>query len=68
MPYLPYPYRAPMEVPSPPMTNLETVVLCVCVTMSQEDMIFSHVYLNVYVVSLITKLFYKFSLKAFTQS
>ena len=41
------------------MDETETVVLCVCVTMSQEDMIFSHVYLNVYVVSLITKLFYK---------
>ena len=34
--------------------------VAVCVTMSQEDMIFSHVYLYVYVVSLITKLFYKF--------
>ena len=49
----------------------ETVVLCVCVTMSQEDMIlshhvsqedmiFSHVFICVYVASLITKLFYKF--------
>ena len=38
----------------------ETVVLCVCVTMSQEDMIFSHVYLYVCVVSLITNYFGKF--------
>ena len=42
------------------MDETETDVLCVCVTMSQEDMILSHVYLYVYVVSLITKLFYKF--------
>ena len=42
------------------MDETETVVLYVCVTMSQEDTIFSHVYLYVYVVSLITKLFYKF--------
>ena len=42
------------------MDETETVVLCVCVTMSQEDMILSHVYLYVYVVSLITELFYKF--------
>ena len=42
------------------MNETETIVLCVCVTMSREDMIFSHVYINVYVVSLITKLFYKF--------
>ena len=35
----------------------ETVVLCVCVTMSQEDLILSHVSIYVCVVSLITKLF-----------
>ena len=40
-----------------------TVILCVCVTMSQEDMILSHVFLCVCVVSLITKLFCE--LKAF---
>ena len=33
------------------MDETETVVLCVCVTMSQEDMILSHVYRYVYVVS-----------------
>ena len=51
------------------MDETETVVLCVYVTMSQEDMILSHVFLYVYVVSLITKLFYKFRpLKPFTQA
>ena len=36
----------------------ETVVQCVCASMSQEDIIiFSHVFICVYVVSLITKLF-----------
>ena len=50
------------------MDGAETVVLCVCATMSQEVMILSHVYLYVYVVSLITKLFYKVILKAFTQA
>ena len=49
------------------MDETETVVLSVCVTMSQEDMILSqvsqedmilsHVYIYVCVVSLITKLF-----------
>ena len=49
------------------MDDTETVVLCVCVTISQEDMILSqvsqedmilsHVYIYVCVVSLITKLF-----------
>ena len=53
------------------MDETETVVLCVCVTMSQEDMILSqvsqedmilsHVYIYVCVVSLITtNLFCKF--------
>ena len=52
------------------MDETETVVLCVCVTISQEDMILSqvsqedmilsHVYIYVCVVSLITKLFCKF--------
>ena len=42
------------------MDETETVVLNVCVTMSQEDMILSHVYIYVCVVSLITKLFCKF--------
>ena len=50
------------------MDETETVVLCVCVTISQEDMILSHVYLYVYVVSLITKLFYKFKPKVFYAS
>ena len=31
------------------MDETKNVVLCVCVTMSQEDMILSHVYLYVYV-------------------
>ena len=50
------------------MDETETVVLCVCVTMSQEDMILSqhvsqedmilfHVYIYVCVVSLITNYF-----------
>ena len=53
------------------MDETETVVLCVCVTMSQEDMILSqhvsqedmilsHVYIYVCVVSLITNYFRKF--------
>ena len=42
------------------MDKTETAVLSVCVTMSQEDMILSHVYIYVCVVSLITKLFCKF--------
>ena len=52
------------------MDETETVVLSVCVTMSQEDMILSqvsqedmilsHVYIYVCVVSLFTKLFCKF--------
>ena len=42
------------------MDETETVVLCVCVTISQEDMILSHVYIYVCVVSLINKLFRKF--------
>ena len=41
------------------MDETETVILYVCVTMSQEDMYLSHVYLCVYVVSLITNLFCK---------
>ena len=48
------------SVKSLTLNETETVVLCVCVTMSQEDMIFSHVFINVYVVSLIIKLFCKF--------
>ena len=39
------------------MDETETVILCVCVTMSLKDMIWSHGFLYVYVVSLITKLF-----------
>ena len=39
------------------MDETETVVLCVCASMSQEDIIFSHVFICVYVVSLVTKLF-----------
>ena len=54
------------------MDETETVLLCVCVTMSQEDdmilsqhvsqedMIPSHVYIYVCVVSLIAKLLCKF--------
>ena len=53
------------------MDETETVVLCLCVTMSQEDMILSqhvsqedmilsHVYIYVCVVSLITNYFRKF--------
>ena len=42
------------------MDEIETVALCECVTMSQEDMIFSHVFINVYVVSLIINSFCKF--------
>ena len=52
------------------MDETETVVLGICVTMSQEDMILSHVsqeemilshvYIYVCVVSLINKLFRKF--------
>ena len=51
------------------MDETKTVVLSVCVTMSQEDMILSqvsqedmilsHIYIYVCVVSLITKLFCK---------
>ena len=63
------------------MDETETVVLCVCVIMSQEDMILSqhvsqedmipsHVYIYVCVVSLITNYFRKFKpiclFKAFT--
>jgi len=33
------------------MDETETVILCVCVTMSQEDMFLSHDYLCVCVVS-----------------
>ena len=54
------------------MDETETVVLSVCVTMSQEDMILSHVYIYVCVVSLITNYFRKFKpiclFKAFTQA
>ena len=50
------------------MDETETVVLCVCLTMSQEDMIFSHVCINVYVVSLIINYSVSSSLKAFTQA
>ena len=49
------------------MDETETVVLCVCVTISQEDLslshvsqedkILSHVYIYVFVVTLITILF-----------
>ena len=39
------------------MDKTETVILCVCVTMSQEDMFLSHVSLCVIVVNLITNYF-----------
>ena len=39
------------------MDETETVILCVCATMSLKDIILSHVFLYVCVVSLITKLF-----------
>ena len=42
------------------MDETKTVVLSVCVTMSQEDMILPHVYIYVCVVSLITNYFCKF--------
>ena len=42
------------------MDETKTVVLSVCVTMSQEDMILPHVYIYVCVVSLITNYFCQF--------